>query len=337
MTTFIAIDVETANSDPSSICQIGIAIYMEGKLSKSYGHLVNPQVGYSAKNIGIHGISEEDTHNSIIFSEVFPIIASLLDGFTVVSHTMFDRNALQKACTLHDIPFPKCNWVDSSMIARRAWVDVAKRGFGLENLCSRIGFDYDAHDAEQDAIACGQVVIAALEHTNWSFDRAITESRSRNSNNKWEGKQAAQIGNEHGEHYGKTIVFTGDLPVKRSIVASLAAQKGYTVKDNVSKKVDYLIIGRNYENTGKHKRACALQEQGHSIIIGALMQIFTAEELIDAEETATISKPTRKKSPMEMELESVTESDMKKFHETNASGCVVGIFIIIIIIGVFLT
>ncbi|PHS77821.1 MAG: exonuclease [Robiginitomaculum sp.] len=294
MTTFIAIDVETANSDSSSICQIGIAIYMRGVLSKSYNHLVDPQVEYSNRNIGIHGISADDTFDAPIFSEVFPVIAELLEGVTVISHTMFDRSSFKKACRLYDVAFPECDWVDSSMIARRAWPDVAKRGYGLMNLCERIEFDYTAHDAEEDAIACGQVVVAALEHTGWTFDQAISESRS--STNKWAGKRVAKEGNPSGKHYGKTIVFTGDLPVKRSVVARLAAQKGYTIKDNISKKADYLIVGNNFKNTGKFKRAYELQKQGHHIVIDTLSQIFTAKELIEAEEAVI---PTQAKAKLD--------------------------------------
>jgi len=40
---FVAIDVETANSDMASICQIGIAKFENGILVEEWVSLVNPE------------------------------------------------------------------------------------------------------------------------------------------------------------------------------------------------------------------------------------------------------------------------------------------------------
>ena len=40
---FVAIDVETANADMASICQIGVAKYSEGKLIEEWSSLVDPE------------------------------------------------------------------------------------------------------------------------------------------------------------------------------------------------------------------------------------------------------------------------------------------------------
>ena len=322
MATFIAVDVETANSDPSSICQIGIAIYQAGKLAKSYSILVNPKRRFATKNISIHGITSKDVSKSLVFKDAFPPIGELLSGYTVVSHTMFDRNAFQKACETYNLDFPDCEWVDSSMIARRAWSEVSQRGYGLQNLCDRIGFEYDAHDAEQDAIACGQVVMAALADTGWTFSQAIKESKTKS--NKWAGKNVTRQGNESGEHYGKTICFTGDLPISRTAAAKLAAKKGYEVKNNVSKKVDHLIVGINGDNTTKHKRAVELQSQGHPITIGLASDIFTIDEMADLEDDAdSIGEDID-------EFEYNDEND--ETEASNVFGCIVGVIAILFLI-----
>ena len=41
--TFNAIDVETANADPSSICQIGIVCVRAGGIERRLSILVNPE------------------------------------------------------------------------------------------------------------------------------------------------------------------------------------------------------------------------------------------------------------------------------------------------------
>lgn len=55
---FIALDVETANSDISSICQIGIARFKDGQVVGEFVSLINPQDYFSPMNIGIDGIAD---------------------------------------------------------------------------------------------------------------------------------------------------------------------------------------------------------------------------------------------------------------------------------------
>lgn len=46
---FVALDVETANFDIGSICQIGIAKYRQGKLIDTFESLINPRCSFSQK------------------------------------------------------------------------------------------------------------------------------------------------------------------------------------------------------------------------------------------------------------------------------------------------
>lgn len=57
---FVAIDVETANNDIASICQIGIASYANGELVSEWSSLINPQGEFNPFNIRIHGIQPQD-------------------------------------------------------------------------------------------------------------------------------------------------------------------------------------------------------------------------------------------------------------------------------------
>ena len=53
---FVAIDVETANADMGSICQIGLARFVDGELAEEWGTLVDPEDSFDAVNVSIHGI-----------------------------------------------------------------------------------------------------------------------------------------------------------------------------------------------------------------------------------------------------------------------------------------
>ena len=57
---FVAIDVETANADMASICQIGIAKFENGVLVEEWVSLINPEDYFHFINVDIHGIGESD-------------------------------------------------------------------------------------------------------------------------------------------------------------------------------------------------------------------------------------------------------------------------------------
>ena len=95
---FVAIDVETANADLSSICQVGVASFRDGKLHDQWKSLVNPEDEFDGINVSIHGIDEEKVRFSPIWSAVHPNVSVRLQGNIVVSHTAFDRLALFRAC-----------------------------------------------------------------------------------------------------------------------------------------------------------------------------------------------------------------------------------------------
>ena len=77
--TFTAVDVETANADPSSICQIGIVQIRNGVIQNQWSTLVNPHEPFNTDNIAIHGITEETIHNSPTLPQCYPDLTRLLN------------------------------------------------------------------------------------------------------------------------------------------------------------------------------------------------------------------------------------------------------------------
>ena len=63
--TFNAIDVETANADPSSICQIGIVRFCDGKIREQLSMLINPEQSFNSANVRLHGISRLRKNDSV--------------------------------------------------------------------------------------------------------------------------------------------------------------------------------------------------------------------------------------------------------------------------------
>lgn len=172
---FVAVDVETANSDAGSICQIGFARFADSRLVDNWSWLVHPQTYFSAGNIAIHGIRPGDVTHAPDWSSIHERVAEVLAGQIVVSHTAFDVTAITRACLAHDRVPIEARWLDSVRVARRAFPELKTRGgHSLASLKRHLRLHFDHHDAGEDARAAGQVVTSAVAVTGLSVTDWLT-------------------------------------------------------------------------------------------------------------------------------------------------------------------
>jgi DNA polymerase-3 subunit epsilon len=158
---FYVVDVETANQARSSICQIGIARFSNGGLTGSWQSLINPLVGFSGFNIGIHGITPDMVADAPAWFDIYPEVDKLLSGALVASHTNFDLTALSNACSQCSVPKIDYNkWIDTCSLARSAWPHLPNHK--LVTLTAHFGIVYKAHDALEDARAAGEILLLAM-------------------------------------------------------------------------------------------------------------------------------------------------------------------------------
>lgn len=272
---FVAIDVETANADMASICQIGVAKYNNGILVEEWSSLVDPEDYFDFINIDIHGITEEDVEGKPTFPEIFNQLGSLLNDAICVSHTHFDRVSISRALTKYDLPNFDTTWLDSARVARRTWEEFAWGGYGLANICNKIGYQFKHHDALEDAKASGHVLLTAIEKTGLDVNAWLKRIKQPiDPSNVSSGAAIKRDGNPEGELYGEILVFTGALEIPRREAADLAASIGCTVAAGVTKKTTLLIVGdqdisklAGKEKSSKHIKAEQLIKKGQSIRI----------------------------------------------------------------------
>ncbi|RTE66773.1 transposase [Amphritea opalescens] len=272
---FIAIDVETANADMASICQIGLAKYKDGVLEKEWSSLVNPEDYFDAINIGIHGITADDVSNAPTILEVFAVLEEFMSGSICVSHTHFDRVSLYRAFEKYSLEHLDVTWLDSARVARRAWEECAWKGYGLSNVCKIIGYDFKHHDALEDAKAAGQVIISAINKTGIDLESWLIHIKKPIGLNERAIRQSIKkVANPEGELYGEVIVFTGALIIPRAEAAALAADIGCTIGTSITKKTTLLVVGdqditklAGKEKSSKHIKAEQLIAKGHNIRI----------------------------------------------------------------------
>lgn len=270
---FLALDVETANPDYSSICQIGIAAFKDDKIVDEWSSLINPETDFSPWNMRIHGIEPDDVADSPKFHQIADRLGNFLASNIVVSHSPFDRVALRQSCLKANISEFKCEWLDTARIARRAWAQFASSGYGLRNVCDKIGIEFHHHDALEDAKAAGYIMLAASKELSIDLPGWL-ETFKQNTKRQSSRVQIAQDGRPDGPLYGETIVFTGALRLPRSEAAQHAAQLGCTVANSVNQKTTLLCVGdqdirqlAGHDKSSKHRKAEQLIEKGHSVQI----------------------------------------------------------------------
>jgi DNA polymerase III subunit epsilon len=243
--TFVAIDVETANPDMASICQIGMAKFTDGKLVEEWVSLIDPEVDFFGKHISVHGIEPHMVAGKPTFPEVVAYLRSFLNGSITVSHTAFDRLAINRASEKYSIQPIETSWLDSSRVVRRTWTDLAQKGYGLSNVCKRIGYEFNNHhDALADAKAAGYVLLAAIQeskHDLTAWPQLVSKpiNAAKSSSKPQEQLEA----NPEGDLYGEVLVFTGSLKMVRAEASRLAAAAGCKVETSVTKRTTMLVVG----------------------------------------------------------------------------------------------
>ena len=243
MLTFNSIDVETANADRASICQIGIVHVRDGEIEDQWRTLVNPEDWFDPWNVSIHGIDDTDVRNSPTLPEARDELRARLRGSVLVSHTSFDRVAFERAMARYDLEQLQVTWLDSAKIARRAWPDrYGQCGYGLRNIARDLNISFRHDDALEDSRAAAEIVLRACAATEidiggWlrRVERPIFPPASGSA------PSAKREGNVDGSLFGETIVFTGALGIPRQDAADMAAESGCGVVNSVNKKVTMLV------------------------------------------------------------------------------------------------
>lgn len=271
MTSFVAIDVETANAFMGSICQIGAVRFEGGREVEHISWLVDPRDHFDAINVSIHGIDEHMVRGQPCFADRHAELSAFTAGAVSVCHTHFDRVALSQACAEGEHPPLACRWLDSARVARRAWPEVAQAGYGLAPLAQRFGIDFRHHDAAEDARAAGLILLRAIADTGLGLEEWFARvERSLNG----AGASMRRGGDGDGPLVGETIVFTGALSMPRRAAADRAHELGAAVEPGITKNTTLLIVGdqdlsklAGKTKSTKHQKAEQLIAKGQPIRI----------------------------------------------------------------------
>lgn len=158
---FVAIDFETANENFSSICSVGLVFVKDSIITEKIYSLIKPVPNYYRYwNTKVHGITYEDTVNSIEFSDFWARISKKIEGFVLIAHnSSFDKNCLISVHRYYDLYYPNYDFFCTCRQSRKV-IGRKLANHKLHTVASYCGFDLkNHHNALADAEACAHIAL----------------------------------------------------------------------------------------------------------------------------------------------------------------------------------
>lgn len=159
MKDFAAIDFETANREPTSVCSVGIVVVRGGIVTEKLYRLIRPYPDtYEYWNIRVHGIRWADTAGAPAFPAVWTELAPHIEGLPLVAHNSpFDEGCLRAAFRHYGMAYPGYTFHCTCRASRRVF-GKSLPNHQLQTVAARCGFDLTQHHhALADAEACAWI------------------------------------------------------------------------------------------------------------------------------------------------------------------------------------
>ena len=158
MRDFAAIDFETANSERSSVCSVGVVIVRNGEIADTFYSLIQPEPNYYNYWCSrVHGLCREDTEDAPIFPNVWAQIEPLIEGLPLVAHGRpFNQSCLKAVFRVYQMDYPDYEFLDTLWASRRLLPDLDNHR--LDTVAAACGFHMENHHhALADAEACAWI------------------------------------------------------------------------------------------------------------------------------------------------------------------------------------
>ena len=168
MSTFVALDFETATARRDSACAVGLAACCGGRVVLARTYLIRPPRPRFTFT-GVHGLGWEDVEHAPDFAELWPVLRAWIGdaAFLAAHNARFDRAVLQACCARYRLRPTRTSFTCTVQLARMQWGIHPTR---LPDVCRRLHIPLRHHDAGADARACARVVLAA-EAEGWRRGR----------------------------------------------------------------------------------------------------------------------------------------------------------------------
>lgn len=303
---FVAIDFETANQKRASACSVGLTKVLNGKIYQSYYSLINPETSFNPFNIAIHGIDENMVKDSPNYSHVILEIKEFIEDLPLVAHyAPFDMGVIRDSNDRYSINNFSAKYFDSYYLAKQYMTSIS---YKLDYLSDLIGVSFNHHNALDDSMACAKLIIYLCnEHNYTSIDEllsnahykqmgtVINSEKSGFKKNITRSKKQAQsdiqaiidsidedaLDKTH-PFFKKHACFTGKLEtMTRQSAMSLFAKIGGIPEKNVTKKVNYLVMGeQDFRIVGTELKSSKILKAEKLLQSGQDIQLLTENDFL---------------------------------------------------------
>lgn len=162
VSTFVAVDFETANESYVSACQVALVLMREGEVVDKYSTYLKPPRGYDYfKNTKLHGIGVKEVLCAPTWLDVSTVISRFIGDVPVWAHnSSFDSGVWRKLDEYYGIctrprRFYCSLWTSKKIIPGLASYELPS----VLRECDP-SFHLDHHRADSDAEACARIVCA---------------------------------------------------------------------------------------------------------------------------------------------------------------------------------
>ena len=159
-----AIDFETANGNPASVCAVGISVMEDGCVEEAYYSLIRPEDNVSEFqyfNIQVHGIHPEDVEDAPDFRTVYRQMKPFFEDAIICAHNArFDMGCLKAACYNCGLPVPHLRYFDTVSLSRSMFPHLPHHR--LNDVCAYLNIDLEHHLASSDAYGCLMIVAHSM-------------------------------------------------------------------------------------------------------------------------------------------------------------------------------
>lgn len=260
---YVVFDIETTGFDSSKdrVIEIAAAIYEKGIKISEFSTFVNPGKSIPPTVVKLTGITQKDVSGAPTIMDVAPKFFDFIGDLTIIGHNI----------RTFDVPFlttqtnKKINnpIIDTLPMSRVAFPQLSS--YKLESLKKILRLpDGVSHRALADVETTNALLLACMSPQQFEPIENLAPSPDTPSPAMKSEKSASILARKRNHSsinikeivpscnctdlssplYGKIIVFTGELSISRSEAMQMAVDAGATLKTSVSRKTDYLVVGK---------------------------------------------------------------------------------------------
>ena len=169
---FIAVDFESANNNPCSVCAVGYAIAEQGRIVTTGYWLCRPFPDFfEPASIQVHGIRPSDVQDARTFADILVRLRAIAGDRPWVAHNSgSEAGSVRDFCARRGVAPPDNPILCSQKLFEKF---APGRKAGLASASAWLGIRLDLHDARSDARASAELVNRILLESGMTDVRAL--------------------------------------------------------------------------------------------------------------------------------------------------------------------